>query len=173
MCGLIVISPSCQRSSWWEWAWGNTTSAQLYYRGWTGDALDHFAQRLFGEHTRLAFAGESEAIKAFRREAQTLDPLAVRRYLKAVISRPDISGLIPQIACRLLLIYGGESLYRSDCIELATKVNKSRFAVMEVQGAGTLANEERASELPSPIELFLTALQLEGYALSGAFMVGE
>ena len=71
-------------------------------------------------------------VQAFRRECDQLPPLAAMHYLNAALARPDIKAALPKIRCRLLLIYGGEALYKADCIELATLVNKERFAISEV-----------------------------------------
>ena len=58
-------------------------------------------------------------------------------------------------------------------MELASHVDKSKFALVEVQHAGTLVNEERPSELLSPFQLFLTSLQLEGYGIGNSCVIGE
>ena len=75
-------------------------------------------------------------LQAFRRECDQLPPLAVAHYLRAALARPDITPLLPRLRCRLLLVYGGEALHQADCVELATRVNKARFAVMEVPQVG-------------------------------------
>ena len=75
-------------------------------------------------------------LQAFRRECEQLPPLAAAHYLRAALARPDIKPLLPRLRCRLLLVYGGEALHQADCVELATLVNKGRFAVMEVPLVG-------------------------------------
>lgn len=73
--------------------------------------------------------------QAFRRECEQLPPLAVCHYLRAALTRPSISHLVPSIRCRLLLLFGGEALHKEDCVELATRASKDRFALLEVPQA--------------------------------------
>ncbi len=35
LAGLILLSPACRQSSWWEWAAGSLTARQLQHLGWT------------------------------------------------------------------------------------------------------------------------------------------
>lgn len=191
-CGLILVSPCCQRPGWWEWAWGHVAARQLQHQGWAPSVKHYFVQRLFGELMQNAMAGESDLLRvgeegrqgaavcvrdclhlrgaaaelhkpgmyhlpahcvtllpphpvppathlqAFRRECEQLPPLAAAHYLRAALARPDIKPLLPRLRCRLLLVYGGEALHQADCVELATLVNKGRFAVMEVPQVGAL-----------------------------------
>ncbi|EFN58770.1 hypothetical protein CHLNCDRAFT_140515 [Chlorella variabilis] len=169
-CGLILVSPCCQRPGWWEWAWGQVACRQLSYQGWGPSVKKYFVQRLFGELMQQALGGESDLLQAFRRECEQLPPLAVCHYLRAALTRPSISHLVPSIRCRLLLLFGGEALHKEDCVELATRASKDRFALLE---AGVFANEERPQELVGMIESFLVALQLEGYGLGPGLVVGE
>jgi hypothetical protein len=74
-------------------------------------------------------------LQAFRRDCDQLPPLAVYHYLHAALSRPSIKHLVPEIRCRMLLIYGGQALHKQDCLELATQARKDRFAIMEVPQA--------------------------------------
>ena len=91
--------------------------------------------RLFASSLRAQDAA-SARLQAYRRECEQLAPLAVMHYLQAALARPAIKALLPSIRCRVLLVYGGEALHQADCIELATLVNKERFAILEVAQVG-------------------------------------
>lgn len=171
--GLILLSPSSRKSSWWEWTTGSIAAFRLSKFGWSRAVIDHFAQRLFSPATTQYLGGDSDLMKSFKREIRSLDPLAVAKYFKAALSRDDIRPILHQIACRILLIYGSQSIYQGECMELASHIDKSKFALVEVQHAGTLVNEERPSELLSPFQLFLTSLQLEGYGIGDSYVIGE
>jgi len=81
--------------------------------------------------------------------------------------------MVPKLRCRVLLLYGADSIYLQDCLDFASAVDKSNFALVETVHAGVLVNEEHPAELISPLQLFLTALQLEGYGLGESLQVGE
>lgn len=172
-CGLILVSPSCRRPGWWEWAWGSVAARQLYHRGWAPSAKQYLIQRLFGQLTQQAFGGESDLVQAFRRECDELAPTAVAHYLWAALARPDVVATLPAVRCRLLLVYGDEALLREDCLELARRARKDRLAVLEVPQSGGLASEEKPQEVVGVVDSFLTALQLEGYGLGPQLRVGE
>ncbi len=215
-CGLILVSPSCRRPGWWEWGWGSLAARQLYHSGWVPSAKQYFIQRLFGQLTQQALAGESDLVQvralpglgdgaawaccstrllgalgmrncslagqlrshgfvsprpanagsappptrphptphptpqnthtpppprpalrpvlcqAYRRESDQLAPAATAHYLWAALARPDITGVLPTLRCRVLLMYGDEALHRGDCLELACRARKDRLAVLEV-----------------------------------------
>lgn len=171
--GLILISPSCRKSSWWEWTTGSLAALRLSKFGWSRSVIDHFSHRLFSPSTTRYLGGDSDLMKSFRREIRTMDADAVAQYLKAALSRGDIRPELKHITCRILLVYGEQSMYQGESMELASHVDKSNFALVEVQHAGTLVNEERPSELLSPLQLFLTALQLEGYGIGSSCAIGE
>ncbi|KAL4424976.1 hypothetical protein ABPG77_002861 [Micractinium sp. CCAP 211/92] len=172
-CGLILVSPSCRRPGWWEWGWGSLAARQLYHSGWVPSAKQYFIQRLFGQLTQQALAGESDLVQAYRRESEQLAPAATAHYLWAALARPDITGMLPTLRCRVLLVYGDEALHRGDCLELACRARKDRLAVLEVAQAGGLASEEKPQEVVGVVESFLTGLQLEGYGLGSQLRVGE
>lgn len=172
-CGLILVSPSCRRPSWWEWAWGRLAARQLNHRGWAPSAKQYFVQRLFGQLTQQAVGGESDLVQAYRRECKQVAPAATAHYLWAALARPDVAAALPAVRCRLLLVYGEEALYRGDCQELACRVRKDRLAVLEVMQAGGLASEEKPQEVVGVVDSFLTALQLEGHGLGPQLRVGE
>ena len=65
-CGLILVSPCCQRPGWWEWAWGHVAARQLQYQGWVASVKQYFVQRLFGELMQNAMAGESDLLQVGR-----------------------------------------------------------------------------------------------------------
>ncbi|KAL4536203.1 hypothetical protein Ndes2526B_g05801 [Nannochloris sp. 'desiccata'] len=171
--GLILISPSSQPAGWWEWGMGRVALTTLRTWGWAATARDYFAKRLFSPATLQILGGDSDLVRAFHRDIQTLRPGAVAAYLSAVLYRPSLIPLIKKLKCRVLLIYGAEGLYENDCMEISNAINKTRFALLEVQHAGVLVNEERPTEMLSPLQLFLTALQLEGIGLGYAGEVGS
>lgn len=171
--GLILISPSSRKSSWWEWTTGSLAAFRLSNFGWSRAVTEHFAHRLFSPATTQYLGGDSDLMKSFKREIKTLEPKAVAQYLRAALSREDIRSILKQITCRILLIYGSQSIYQGESMELASHIDKSKFALVEVQHAGTLVNEERPSELLSPFQLFLTSLQLEGYGIGSSCVIGE
>ena len=91
-----------------------------------------------------------------------------------MLYRPSLLSFVKKLTkCRVLLIYGAEGLYENDCMELSNSIDKTRFALLEVQHAGVLVNEERPTEMLSPLQLFLTALQLEGIGLGATLEVGQ
>lgn len=171
--GLILISPCCKKSGWWEWMSGSWTASRLEKFGWSKGTKNHFIQRLFAPATTQVLGGDSDLMKAFRRNIQGIDPKGVAHYLRACLGRSDIRALLHNISCRVLLVYGAQGMYQSDCLELASSVNKSRFALVEIDRAGVLVNEERPMDLLSPFQLFLTALQLEGFGLGLSLEVGQ
>lgn len=63
-CGLILVSPSCQRPGWWEWGWGGVACRQLWHQGWGASVKQYFVQRLFGELMQQALGGESDLLQA-------------------------------------------------------------------------------------------------------------
>jgi hypothetical protein len=67
MCGLMLLSPCCQKPSWWEWTWGNVACRQLYYQGWHASVKKYFVQRLYGELMQQALDGESDLLQVGRR----------------------------------------------------------------------------------------------------------
>lgn len=171
--GLILLSPSSRKSSWWEWTTGSLAAFRLSKFGWSRSVVDHFSHRLFSPATTQYLGGDSDLMKSFAREIKTLDPQAVAQYLRAVLSREDIRPKLKNITCRVLLLFGSQSIYMGESMELASHVDKSKFALVEVQHAGTLVNEERPTELLSPFQLFLTSLQLEGYGIGNSYVIGE
>ena len=180
--GLILISPSFKQAGWWEWGMGSLAIAHLRRWGWTPTAKDHFTHRLLSPAAVQFLGGESELVKALHREFESLNPLAVATYLSAVLSRPRLGvgvGASPgvkgtHLRCRVLLIYGSQGMYEGDSLELSTSaVDKSKFALFEVQEGGVLVNEERPTELLSPLRLFLTSLQLEGIGLGESLEIGR
>jgi len=171
--GLILISPSCRKSSWWEWATGSIAASRLASFGWSRGVKQHLMHRLFSPATTQYLGGDSDLMKSFRREVQKLDPIAVSHYLKSSLAREDIRPLLKQIKCRVLLIFGAQSIYHGESMEVASHVDKSKFALVEIDRAGVLVNEERPADLLSPFQLFLTALQLEGYGIGSGAIVGE
>lgn len=171
--GLILISPSSQPAGWWEWGMGRVALTTLRNWGWAATARDYFAKRLFSPATLQILGGDSDLLRAFQRDIQTLPPEAAAAYLSAVLYRPSLIPLVKKLKCRVLLIYGAEGLYENDCMEISNVIDKSRFALLEVLHAGVLVNEERPTEMLSPLQLFLTALQLEGIGLGFAGEVGS
>lgn len=171
--GLILISPSCRKSSWWEWGTGSIAASRLASFGWSRGVKQHLMHRLFSPTTTQYLGGDSDLMKAFRREVQKLDPIAVSNYLKSSLARDDIRPILKEIKCRILLIFGAQSIYHGESMEVASHVDKSKFALVEIDRAGVLVNEERPGDLLSPFQLFLTALQLEGYGIGAGAMVGE
>lgn len=171
--GLILISPSCQPSGWWEWGMGRMALVALRTWGWAATARDYFAKRLFSPATLQFLGGDSDLLRAFHRDIQTVNPEAVAAYLSAVLYRPSLIPFVKKLKCRVLLVYGAEGLYENDCMEISNAINKSRFALLEVQHAGVLVNEEKPTEMLSPLQLFLTALQLEGVGLGATLVVGS
>lgn len=171
--GLVLISPSCRPAGWWEWVSGKAAAAHLYYRGWCQAVREHLAHRLFSPATLQLLGGDSDLLRAFHREVVNTSASGVEHYLRAALARKDLTPLLAKLRCRVLLLYGAEGLYEQDCLHLASAVDKSRFAMMEIVHAGVLVNEERPAELLSPLQLFLTALQLEGVGLGAALQVGE
>jgi len=197
--GIILISPCCQTVGWsWEWLSGLRAVKALEYSSsssspakkedagnidssnvdssnseWSVYAKSHFASRLFGNRTIQTDMGKSDIVDAFERDCHDLSPAGTAAYLKACIYREDILADARRVKCRILLLYGRESLYFKDCEELATVVNKGRFAVMEVAGVGTAICQEAPTEVLGMIQSYLTALQLEGYGLGPGLIVGE
>lgn len=201
--GLILISPCCQTVGWsWEWLMGlravkaleysspppakkedissiesssssKTDSMSISNSDWSVYAKSHFASRLFGNRTIQTDMGKSDIVDAFERDCQHISPAGTAVYLKACINREDIVADARRVKCRILLLYGRESLYYRDCEELATVVNKGRFAVMELAGVGTAICQEAPTEVLGMIQSYLIALQLEGYGLGPGLVVGE
>jgi hypothetical protein len=62
-CGLILLSPCCQRPGWWEWSWGHVAARQLQHQGWAPSVKQYFVQRLFGELMQNAMGGESDLLR--------------------------------------------------------------------------------------------------------------
>ena len=87
-------------------------------------------------------------------------------YLGATLNRPDLSDDIKKLKCRVLLLTGEQSIYRNDSLHINTIIDHSNAAWVELEECGCLATEEKASELLSPITLFLTALQQTGYGFT-------
>jgi len=155
---------------------GNIDNSSIIYSNtseWSVYAKSHFASRLFGNRTIQTDMGKSDIVDAFERDCQHVSPTGTAAYLKACIYREDILEDARRVKCRILLLYGRESLYCKDCEELATVVNKGRFAVMEVAGVGTAICQEAPTEVLGMIQSYLTALQLEGYGLGAGLIVGE
>lgn len=172
--GLVLISPSCGRTGWWEWAMGRVAATRLQYQGWAAGVREHFAQRLFSTASLQLLGGDSDLIRGFHRDMQAqVPPVAAMHYLNAALTRTDLTPLLKQLRCRVLLLYGSQALYESDSLALAAGVDKTRFALVELPATGVLVNEERPAELLSPLQLFLTALQLEGFGLGAAAEVGS
>jgi hypothetical protein len=71
------------------------------------------------------------------------------------------------------LVYGSQALYYGDCEEFAAACDKSSLSIIEIPHAGVLVNEEHPTELISPLQLFLTALQIQGIGLCDSGIVGE
>lgn len=170
--GLILISPACKRAGWWEWASGKIAISQMRLLGWTASARNHFASRAFSSATLQILGGDSDLVKGFRRDVEHVPPTAAAEYLGAALYRKSIVDNIEGLKCRVLLLYGTDSPYCSDSLDFASKIDKSRFALVEFMHAGTLLTQERPAELLSPIQLFLTSLQMEGIGL-GAGLIGE
>lgn len=152
---------------------GSVAITTLRRWGWGATARDHFAKRLFSPATLQILGGDSDLVRAFQRDIQTLPPASVAAYLSAVLQRPSLIPFVKKLKCRVLLVYGAEGLYEKDCMEMSIAIDKTRFAILEVPQAGVLVNEEKPTEMLSPLQLFLTALQLEGVGLGFAGEVGS
>jgi pimeloyl-ACP methyl ester carboxylesterase len=171
--GLVLISPSSQPAGWWEWGMGRVALTTLRTWGWATTARDYFSKRLFSPATLQILGGDSDLLRAFHRDIQTLSPVAVAGYLAAVLYRPSLIPFVKKVKCRVLLVYGAEGIYENDCMEISNAIDKTRFALLEVQHAGVLVNEEKPTEMLSSLQLFLTALQLEGIGLGAGGEVGS
>ena len=167
--GLVLIAPSCQQASWWEWTTGQVAALHLKLMGWTSGATYHFTRRLFSPATLQMLGGQSDLIKGFYRDIKYINPRSAASFLLAALSRPSLIPQLAQLQSRILLVFGDQGLYEADSLELASSVDKTRLAVIEVPQGGVLVNEERPLALTSPLQLFLTALQLEGIGLEDSF----
>ena len=167
--GLVLISPSCQQASWWEWTAGQVAATHLKLMGWTSGATNHLMQRLFSPATLQMLGGKSDLIKGFYRDVKYVNARSAASFLLAALSRPSLVPHLTGLRCRILLLFGDQGLYDADSLELARIVEKTRLAVIEISQAGVLINEERPLELTSPLQLFFTALQLEGVGLGETF----
>ena len=171
--GLIMISPCCKTAGWWEWTTGMIACMRLKRWGWSKGVRNHVANRLFAPATTQMLGGDSDLMKSFHRDIQKMNHVAVFQYLRACLNRSDLSDCLKNISCRMLLIFGAQAIYQGECMELATMVDKTKLALVEIDHAGVLVNEERPMDLLSPLQLFLTALQLEGYGLGESLTVGQ
>jgi pimeloyl-ACP methyl ester carboxylesterase len=172
-CGLALLSPAVTRAGWWEWAASAAAATSLSWRGWTPAARDHFAQRLLSLASLQLYGGDSDLVRALRRDVGDVPAPAAAAGLRAAAARADATADVGRLRCRLLLVYGAEGIYAGDALALGAAADKGRFALVEVPGAGVLVGEERAGELVSPLQLFLTNLQLDGYGLGASLQVGE
>ena len=171
--GLILVSPACRVAGWWEWGAGKLAIGQMRLRGWTGSTTGHFAARAFSSSTLQLLGGDSDLVKGFSRDLKRVPASSAILYLEAAIGRKSIVDLISHIKCRVLLLYGVDSPYYGDSLDFASKIDKSKFALVEYLHAGTLLTQERPADLLSPMKLFLTALQMEGIGLDIGSMIGE
>jgi pimeloyl-ACP methyl ester carboxylesterase len=171
--GLILVSPACRVAGWWEWSAGQLALANLRLRGWNHTACEHFAKRAFSSATLQLLGGDSDLLKSFHRELQAVPPASAAAYLSLAIHRPSIVKDLPRLKSRVLLMYGADSQNLGDCQDISNGVDKSRFALVEEMHAGTLLTQERPALFLSPVNLFLTALQMEGIGLGVAALVGE
>ena len=166
LIGMVLISPSSKRASWFEYGTGSLAAMRLSRSGWTRPTLDHFAARLFSPGTRQYMGGDSSLLKALREDLREADPRKVHREYKAVLSRGRVlDGVRERVKCRVLLIVGAQSIYYGESMELAQRLDKSRLSVFEVEQVGTWVNQERVGSLLGVIDGFLVGLQQDGYGL--------
>ena len=166
LIGMVLISPSSKRASWFEYGTGSLAALRLSRSGWTRPSLNHFAARLFSPATRQYMGGDSALLKALREDLRETDSRKVCREYKAVLHRGSVlEGVRERVKCRVLLIIGAQSIYYGESMELAQCLDKSRLSVFEVEQAGTWANQERVGSLLGVIDRFLVGLQQDGYGL--------
>mmetsp|Transcript_4836 Transcript_4836/g.13989 ORF Transcript_4836/g.13989 Transcript_4836/m.13989 type:complete len:296 (-) Transcript_4836:35-922(-) len=166
LIGMVLISPSSKRASWFEYGTGSLAALRLSRSGWTRPGLNHFAARLFSPGTRQYMGGDSSLLKALREDMRETDPRKVHREYKAVLSRGCVlEGVRERVKCRVLLIVGAQSIYYGESMELAQSLDKARLSVFEVEQAGTWVNQERVGSMLGVIDRFLVGLQQDGYGL--------
>ena len=166
LIGLVLISPSSKKASWFEYGTGSLAAMKLWRSGWTKGTLNHFAARLFSPATRQYMGGDSALLQAFRQDLRQLDPHKVYHTYKTALSRDSIlEDVRERIKCRVLLIVGAQSIYYGESMELAQRLDKSRLSIFEVERSGTWANQESVGSILGVIDTFLVGLQQEGYGL--------
>ncbi|GMH40681.1 hypothetical protein BSKO_08585 [Bryopsis sp. KO-2023] len=159
--GLILSSPPCLKPGWWEWSMGKVALQRLKWGGMVDSVKDHVIARL------LKSVGRSEDLaNTLRIELSQRNPQGVHAYLSATLNREDLSDDLKKVTCRVLLLTGDQSIYRPDGLHMNTVIDRAHSAWVEIESAGCLATEEKPHELLSPIQLFLQALQMNGYGFS-------
>lgn len=165
--GLVLISPSTRCPGWWEWGMGHIAARQIARSGWTSSsARKHLAMRAFAMNS-------DDILISYDQDLKNLEPAKVSSYLLAALGRVDCLADVLKLECRVLLLYGADSLYKGDSEELSRTIKKDKFSILEFPGCGTALCQEIPGQLVSPIELFLTSLQLEGVGLGRNLMIGE
>ncbi|XP_020099110.1 pollen-specific protein SF21-like isoform X1 [Ananas comosus] len=153
--GLILVSPICRAPSWTEWFYSKVVSNLLYFYGMCGLIEDSLLQRYFSKEVRGGTdVTESDIVRACRSLLVERQSTNIWRFLQSINGRYDISEGLRRLRCRTLIFVGDSSLYYSDALHMASKLDRRYSALVEVQACGSLVTEEQPHAMLIPMEYF-------------------
>ncbi|KAI4376978.1 hypothetical protein MLD38_014677 [Melastoma candidum] len=154
--GLILVSPLCRAPSWKEWLLNKFTSNVLYFYGMCGVVKEILLKRYFSKDLwGCAPVPETDIVQSCRRFLDERQSLNIWCFLEAINGRSDISEGLGKLQCRSLIFVGEHSPFHTEAVYMASKMNRRRSALVEVQACGTLVTEEQPHAMLIPIEYFL------------------
>ncbi|KAF8406913.1 hypothetical protein HHK36_006034 [Tetracentron sinense] len=154
--GLILVSPVCKAPSWTEWFYNKVMSNLLYFYGMCGVLKECLLLRYFSKEVRgSAQVPESDIVQACRRLLDEMQSTNVLRFLQAINGRPDITQGLKKLQCRTLIFVGENSLFHSEALHMALKLDRRYSALVEVQSCGSMVTEEQPHAMLIPMEYFL------------------
>ncbi|WOK96987.1 pollen-specific protein SF21-like [Canna indica] len=154
--GLILVSPLCKAPSWTEWLYAKVVSSLLYFYGMCGLVKEYLLQRYFSEEvqrsSQILGSDIVEDCRSFLDEKQSAN---VWHFLQSINGRYDLTEELKKLNCRTLIFVGEHSPFHSDAIHMATKLDKTYCALVEVQACGSVVTEEHPHAMLIPLEYFL------------------
>ncbi|XP_020099112.1 pollen-specific protein SF21-like isoform X3 [Ananas comosus] len=141
--------------SWTEWFYSKVVSNLLYFYGMCGLIEDSLLQRYFSKEVRGGTdVTESDIVRACRSLLVERQSTNIWRFLQSINGRYDISEGLRRLRCRTLIFVGDSSLYYSDALHMASKLDRRYSALVEVQACGSLVTEEQPHAMLIPMEYF-------------------
>ncbi len=101
--------------------------------------------------------GNQRFVASVRSMIDAVPPAFVDDALQAMMTRPDSTDLLPEIACPALVIVGSEDGVAPPDVAAAMDRQLARSTLVTIPGAGHLSNLETPHEFSTALENFLRA----------------
>ncbi|URE15728.1 Ndr family [Musa troglodytarum] len=159
--GLILVSPLCKAPSRKEWICNKLMSNFLYFYGMCDLIKEWLIQRYFGEEVcGTSQDPESDIVQACSRLLDGRRNANIWWFLQSINERHDLTEALKELQCRMLIFVGENSPFRSDALNMTTKLDRENSVLVEVKKCGSLVTEEQPRAMLSPMEYFLAGFNL-------------